>query len=58
LIQRGLEDSTTYLDGLESGMIVDSASGLNDAAAALAFFDRELDPDRPAALDVPAGGSR
>ena len=58
LIQRGLEDSTTYLDRLESGRIEDAASGLDDAAGALAFSDRELDPDRPAALDLPASGSR
>jgi NTE family protein len=57
LIQRGLEDSTTFLDWLESGSIEDSASGLDDAAGALAFSDRELEPDRPAALDVPANES-
>jgi NTE family protein len=58
LIQRGLGDSTTYLDGLESGRIEDPASGLHHAVAALAFSDRELDRDRPAALDMPVRGSR
>lgn len=37
LIQRGLEDSTIYLDGLESGRIDDAASGLDDAAGAVVF---------------------
>jgi NTE family protein len=32
LIRRGLEESTRYLDGLESGEIGDSASGLDHAA--------------------------
>jgi NTE family protein len=57
LIRRGLEDSTTYLDGLEAGRIEDPASGLDHAAAALAFSGHERDRDRPAVLDARVGGS-
>src|SRR5215212_7918387 len=47
LIQRGLEESRTYLDGLESGEIGDSASGLDHAASAPALSKHELQGERP-----------
>jgi len=56
LIQRGLEESRTYLDGLESGEIGDSASGLDHAASAPALSKHELQGERP--LDLSAPGSR
>jgi NTE family protein len=56
LIQRALEESRTYLQGLESGEIWDSASGLDDAAPAPALSKHELQDDRE--LDLSASGSR
>jgi NTE family protein len=56
LIQRGLEESSNYLDGVESGEIGDSASGLDHAASAPALSKHELHGDRP--LDLAASGSR
>ena len=42
LIRRGLEESSRYLDALESGEIGDSASGLDHAAPAPALSELEL----------------
>jgi NTE family protein len=56
LIQRGLEESSNYLDGLESGEIGDSASGLEHSASAPALSKHELHGDR--ALDLSTSGSR
>jgi NTE family protein len=56
LIQRGLEESSNYLDGVESGKIGDSASGLDRAASAPALSKHELHGDRP--LDLSANGTR
>jgi hypothetical protein len=56
LIQRGLEESSNYLDGVGSGEIGDSASGLDHAASAPALSKHELHGDRP--LDLAASGSR
>jgi NTE family protein len=56
LIRRGLEESSSYLDGVESGEIGDSASGLEHAASAPALSTHELHGDRP--LDLSASGSR
>jgi NTE family protein len=56
LIQRALEESRTYLEGLESGEIWDSASGLDHAASAPTLSENELQGDRQ--LDLSASGSR
>ena len=56
LIQRGLEESRTYLEGLESGRIEDSSSGLELAASSPALSEQELHGNRPLALS--ASGSR
>ena len=56
LIRRGLEESSNYLDGVESGEIGDSASGLEHAASAPALSKHELHDNRP--LDLSASGSR
>jgi NTE family protein len=56
LVQRGLEESSNYLDGVESGKIGDSASGLDRAASAPALSKHELHGDRP--LDLSANGTR
>jgi NTE family protein len=45
LIQRGLEESTAYLDALQSGKVEDPASGLDRAAPAPALSERELHPE-------------
>jgi NTE family protein len=56
LIQRGLEESSNYLDGVGSGEIRDPASGLDRAASAPALSEHELHGDRP--LELSASGSR
>jgi NTE family protein len=56
LIQRGLEESSNYLDGVGSGEIRDPASGLDRAASAPALSEHELYGDRP--LELSASGSR
>jgi NTE family protein len=55
LIQRGLDESRRYLEGVESGKIEDSASGLELAASSPALSKHELHGDRP--LDLSASGS-
>jgi NTE family protein len=56
LIRRGLEESTMFLDGLESGKIEHPASGLVNAASAPVFSKHELRRERPASLPGPADG--
>jgi NTE family protein len=56
LIQRALKESRRYLEGVESGKIGDSASGLDHAASAPALSKQELPGDR--AVDLSASGSR
>jgi NTE family protein len=56
LIQRGRDESRRYLEGVESGKIEDSASGLERAASSPALSKQELLGDRP--LDLSASGSR
>jgi NTE family protein len=56
LVQRGLEESTTFLDGLESGKTENPASGLVRAASAPVFSKHELHPERLAELHGPAPG--
>jgi NTE family protein len=56
LVQRGLDESTMFLDGLESGKIENPASGLVNTASAPFFSKHELHPERLAALHGPAPG--
>jgi NTE family protein len=56
LIQSGLDESRRYLEGVESGTIEDSASGLELAASSPALSKHELHGDRP--LELSTSGSR
>ena len=56
LIRRGLEESSRYLDGPESGEIGDSASGLDHAASAPALSEQELRGERLTGPSAPGHG--
>jgi NTE family protein len=56
LIRRALEESTTFLDELESGEIEDSVAGLDPTTSTPVFSKHELHPERMAALRGPARG--
>jgi NTE family protein len=56
LVRRGIKESTTFLDGLESGKVENPASGLVHAATAPVFSKHEPRRERPPALPGPARG--
>jgi hypothetical protein len=56
LIGRALEESTMFLDELESGRIEDPAAGLNVATSTPVFSKHELHPERLVSLSEPASG--
>jgi NTE family protein len=54
LIGRAREESTMFLDELESGRIEDSAAGLTTATSTPVFSKHELHPERLVSLSGPA----
>ncbi|MGH2393823.1 MAG: patatin-like phospholipase family protein, partial [Candidatus Limnocylindria bacterium] len=56
LIRRGLEESTRFLDELDSGRIEDPALGLHPAASMPVFSKHELHRERLASPSRPASG--